>query len=60
MNDELKRIWKEAVVAYLRYYPGICPEGLKKTRKTSVKRAGVSADIRKEPLTNKSRALPLG
>jgi hypothetical protein len=27
MNDnELKRIWKEAVMAYSRYYPGICLE----------------------------------
>jgi hypothetical protein len=28
MND-LKRIWKEAVVAYARYYPGISLQGLK-------------------------------
>jgi hypothetical protein len=25
-DDELGRIWKEAVVAYLRYYLGICVE----------------------------------
>jgi hypothetical protein len=34
MNDELERIWKEAVVAHLRYYPGICLMGLRKTMKT--------------------------
>jgi hypothetical protein len=33
MIDELKRIWKEAIVAYSRYYPGICLEGLRKTIK---------------------------
>jgi hypothetical protein len=26
LNDEVERIWKEAVVAGLRYSPGICPE----------------------------------
>jgi hypothetical protein len=29
MNDELKRIWKEIFMAYLRYYHGICLEGLR-------------------------------
>jgi hypothetical protein len=33
MIDELERIWKEAVVFYWRYYPGICLEGLGKTTK---------------------------
>jgi hypothetical protein len=27
----LERIWKEAVMAYSEYYPGICLEGLRKT-----------------------------
>jgi hypothetical protein len=27
MNDELERIWKEAMVAYSRYYPGVYLEG---------------------------------
>jgi hypothetical protein len=27
---ELERIWKEAIVAFSRYFPGICPEGLRK------------------------------
>jgi hypothetical protein len=31
--DELHRIWKEAVVARLRYYPSICLERLRKTTK---------------------------
>jgi hypothetical protein len=33
MYDELKRIWKEAILASLRKYPGICLEGLRKTKK---------------------------
>jgi hypothetical protein len=33
MNDELKNIWMEAVMAFLRYYPAICLEGLRKTTK---------------------------
>jgi hypothetical protein len=28
VNDELENMWKEAVVAYLRFYPGL--EGLRK------------------------------
>jgi hypothetical protein len=33
-NNELERMWKEAVVAYLRHCPGICLERLRKTTKT--------------------------
>jgi hypothetical protein len=29
MNHELERIWEEAAVAYLRYYPRIFLEGLR-------------------------------
>jgi hypothetical protein len=45
VNNELERMWKEAVVAQLRYYPGICLEGLRKTTKTSVRIAGLRAEI---------------
>jgi hypothetical protein len=31
VSDELERIWKKAVVPKSKYYPGICPENLKKT-----------------------------
>jgi hypothetical protein len=31
MNDELGRIWKEAVWPNLKYYPGICLEVLRET-----------------------------
>jgi hypothetical protein len=31
MNNELKSVWKEAVVAYMRYYPVICLDELRKT-----------------------------
>jgi hypothetical protein len=34
MNNELERMWKETVVAYLKYYPDICLEGLGKTSET--------------------------
>jgi hypothetical protein len=30
MNDELERIWREVVVALLRYYPTVCLEGPRK------------------------------
>jgi hypothetical protein len=33
MNEELETMWKEAVVAYLKYYPGISLEGQRKTTK---------------------------
>jgi hypothetical protein len=36
MNNELERIWKGGSWRNLRYYPGICLEGLRKTTKTSV------------------------
>jgi hypothetical protein len=31
VNDELGIMWKETVVAFLRYYFRICLEGLRKT-----------------------------
>jgi hypothetical protein len=33
MNDELKNISMDAVMAFLRYCPAICLEGLRKTTK---------------------------
>jgi hypothetical protein len=33
MNDEMERIWKEAVVAYSRCYSGSYQEGVRKTAK---------------------------
>lgn len=47
-NDELERIWKDAVVAQLRYNAGICLEGLRKSMKTSLRVADVLADTRAE------------
>jgi hypothetical protein len=47
MNDELERIWKEALVAFSRYYPVIYLEGLRKTKQRKRdKPAGVSAVVR--------------
>jgi hypothetical protein len=33
ITGEMVRTWKEAVQAYLRYYPGICLEKIRKTMK---------------------------
>jgi hypothetical protein len=35
MNDELNFVWKEAVVAYSRYLPGICLKRVSKTARMS-------------------------
>jgi hypothetical protein len=48
MLTELERIWKEAVVVYLRYYLGVCLEGLRKPRKSTSRIVGVPAEIRTE------------
>jgi hypothetical protein len=44
MNNKLEGIWKEAVVAKTRYYPGICLEGLRKTTEP-VRKVGVPGEI---------------
>lgn len=51
MNDELESIWKEAVV-WFKCYLRISLEELKKTTKTSVKIAGVSAEKSSLPTPN--------
>jgi hypothetical protein len=33
VNEELKTIWKEAIVVYSKYHAGICLEELRKTTK---------------------------
>jgi hypothetical protein len=55
MNDELERIWKEAVMALSRHSPGIWLEGLMKATRNKI--AYVLADIRTEhpPDTNLDR-----
>jgi hypothetical protein len=45
VDDELEVILKEEVVHYLRCYPGIRREGLRKTTKTSVGVALLRAEI---------------
>jgi hypothetical protein len=35
VNDELQRMWKEAIVTYLRYYSGMCLEVLREATKNS-------------------------
>jgi hypothetical protein len=46
MTDEFERIWKEAVVALLKYYPTSCLEWLENTTENPGMIAGVSAEIR--------------
>jgi hypothetical protein len=53
MSNELKRILNEAaIVAYACYYRSICLEGLKKTAESSIRLAGVPAEIRTKHLQN--------
>jgi hypothetical protein len=60
LNNELRRIGKETVLIYRRYYPGIRFEGLRKRTETSVKIVGPLAEIRTEHLRNAiQRLLPL-
>lgn len=51
MNDKLKRIWKEPVMAYLRYYPDISVDGLKEATKNT-RIASVPSKIQSENLPN--------
>jgi hypothetical protein len=58
MNDELKRIRNEAVVAYSRYCSGILMESLRKSTKYfSVRMISVPVEIRIENLPDKSQYL---
>jgi hypothetical protein len=44
MSDKLERIWKEVVMNYPRYYPGIYLEGLRKIMKTLVRIASIPVE----------------
>jgi hypothetical protein len=52
MTNVMDKIWKEMAMAYSRYYPGICSEGVKKTAKTLNRSIGALAEIRTEHLRN--------
>jgi hypothetical protein len=54
MIDEMERIWKETVMACLKYCPGIRLEGLSKPQRTSVKIVGVPPEIWTEHLPDGS------
>jgi hypothetical protein len=48
MNNELERMWKEAVVA--QYYPGICLEGMRKTMKNLIEDSqSLGQDMKQRP-----------
>jgi hypothetical protein len=60
MNDELERMWKEAVVTCLRYYPIICLERLRKITFTLRTIADLLADIwRRKFQETKQDCLPV-
>jgi hypothetical protein len=46
LNGELERIWKDVIIAYTRYHPGICLEVLRKSIKTSVRTASDPTETR--------------
>jgi hypothetical protein len=50
MYAQLKRFWKEVVVAQSRYYPGICLDRLSKTTKTCVGFEVLTAVVMKSTL----------
>jgi hypothetical protein len=41
MADELEGTWQEVIVAWKRYYPSICLEGLRKSTKKTVRTAEI-------------------
>jgi hypothetical protein len=49
MTEKLERVQKEAVVVYLKYCLSICLEGIMKPEISSVRMAGVGADMPTEP-----------
>jgi hypothetical protein len=58
MNAGLERIWKEAIVAYLRYYPGIHLQELGNTTKNiSQDRQPKGRDLKPGPPEYKARVL---
>jgi hypothetical protein len=57
IDEELGGMWKEAVMALLRYYTGICLGDLGKLRKISVRIAGVPTEIRTEHFPSTSLEL---
>jgi hypothetical protein len=57
---ELARIWKEAVVAYSRYYPNICFEGQSKPMKSLSRHDRCPRrDSNRVPPKQEPRTLPL-
>jgi hypothetical protein len=54
MSSELERTWKGVVMAYSRYYPGICLVRMSKTTKASGLIASVPAEIQTNHFLNTS------
>jgi hypothetical protein len=53
-DDELESILKEAVIDWLRYYPSIFPEELRKTVHNLSQNTSVRVEIRSEHLPSTS------
>jgi hypothetical protein len=49
MDDELIRMWKNVTWPNLRYYPGICLEGLRKTTQTPIRAASLQSRFEPGP-----------
>jgi hypothetical protein len=54
MNGGFERISNEAVVAWLKNYPEIFPEGLRKTAENLNRMGGASVEVQTEDITNTS------
>jgi hypothetical protein len=52
VNHEFERLWKGAVVAYLRYCPRIWLGAVGKTMKETVRIAGFYVEIRSRDIPN--------
>jgi hypothetical protein len=60
MNSEFDRIWKQAIVAYSRYYPGIYMEVLRKTMLSLIQNRRYSGrDVKRKPLEYMSVCLSI-
>jgi hypothetical protein len=57
VNNELE-IWNEVAVGSLRYYSGICLEGLRKIMNISQDSQSLSSDLNQRPPEYKTGVLP--
>jgi hypothetical protein len=58
LNDELERIWKEALMACMKYYCSICLEGVRKTQNAYKDSHWPGLDSNQVPPEYRLKALP--